>query len=65
MSNGDIPESKLTDAETWANECMHFYGRVLTGRHGHYCPDWDYLPLDETCPDVYAHCHCDKDSIAP
>jgi hypothetical protein len=53
------------DEFDWASECMHFYGRVLTGRHGHYCPDWDYLPLDETCPDVYAHCHCDKDSIAP
>ena len=33
----------------WESECLAFYGRVLTGRHKHWCPDWDFLPVDETC----------------
>ena len=29
-------------------ECIRWYGRKLTGNYAHYCPDWDYLPIDDT-----------------
>jgi hypothetical protein len=46
----------MTDFE---QDCMHFYGKVLEGIHKHYCPDFDYLPIDETCFE-YQFCLCDK-----
>lgn len=33
----------------WDAACLHWRGKVLTGKHGHWCPDWDDLPIDETC----------------
>jgi hypothetical protein len=38
--------TKLTD---WEEDCLRWRGCVLTGKHSHWCPDWDYLPIDETC----------------
>jgi len=39
-------------------DCLYYtYGRLLKGRLKHYCPDWDYLPIDETCPE-YSGCTC-------
>lgn len=29
----------------------------LTGRYKHYCPDWDYMAIDETCPE-FESCLC-------
>ena len=29
----------------------------LTGKYKHWCPEWDYLPIDETCPE-YSSCSC-------
>jgi hypothetical protein len=29
---------------------------VLTGKHAHWCPDWDYLPIDETTPEWPCPC---------
>jgi hypothetical protein len=40
----------------WAQECNHFHGHELTGRLGHWCPDWDYLPIDEHCQELEACC---------
>jgi hypothetical protein len=39
-------------------ECMHFYGEVLTGKYKHFCPDFDYLPIDESCFE-YQFCTCE------
>lgn len=30
----------------------------LTGHCKHYCPDWDGLAIDETCPE-FGSCHCE------
>ena len=35
----------------WERDCRHWRGRALTGKHAHWCPDWDYLPIDETTPE--------------
>lgn len=38
-------------------DCMHWRGRLLTGKEAHYCHDWDGLPMDETCEE-YSSCGC-------
>lgn len=43
--------------EDWPSECRRWYGRELTGRYAHYCEEWDYMPLDETCEEFLA-CRC-------
>lgn len=45
------------DEDEWKAECIATYGRVLTGEHGHWCPDWDFMPIDETCREFEA-CTC-------
>ncbi len=39
-------------------DCMHFHGKILTGIHKHYCPEYDYLPIDETCME-FEYCMCE------
>lgn len=41
----------------WRRECRKRFGEVLTGRHCHYCPDWDHMPMDETLPE-FELCGC-------
>lgn len=53
MNQGDgkivpFPNPKLND---WIAECTHYHGRVLVGKYAHWCSDWDFLPIDETCPE--------------
>jgi hypothetical protein len=40
-------------------ECHRYHGKNLTGNYAHYCPDWDYLPIDSTCEE-FRHCTCTK-----
>lgn len=52
--------SKLTEEDffaVWAKECFSWHERLLEGEKSHYCPDWDYLPIDETCEEIEA-CTC-------
>ena len=42
----------------WVDDSMRWRGRVLEGKHAHWCPDYDYLPIDETCPEW--PCPCDE-----
>jgi hypothetical protein len=44
----------------WKEDCLHFWGKVLTGKYCHWCADWDYLSLDETCH-PFAYCNCERD----
>ncbi len=44
----------------WEEDCMHFRGRVLTGKHAHWCTEFDGLPVDETCPE-WGNCTCFDD----
>lgn len=45
----------------WISDCYHWHGRLLTGAKGHYCYDWDELPIDETCEE-FSSCACDIDN---
>ncbi len=38
-------------------DCMQMWGKLLTGKYKHYCCEWDYLPIDETCHEFFA-CMC-------
>lgn len=41
----------------WGEDCEREYGRRLTGDYAHWCPEWDDLPIDETCREFFA-CSC-------
>ena len=41
----------------WAEDCRYWRGKVLTGEKAHWCPEWDDLPVDETCREFKA-CNC-------
>lgn len=40
----------------WELDCFRWRGRVLTGKKGHWCFDWDELPVDETCDEWPCKC---------
>jgi hypothetical protein len=40
----------------WIEDCLRWCGKVLTGKHAHWCPHWDYLPIDETTPEWPCPC---------
>lgn len=37
------------------------HGRILDGLYKHWCPDWDYLTIDETCHEW--PCVCSNDLL--
>lgn len=43
----------------WQLDCLHWYGEpdLLQGTFRHWCPDWDDLPIDETCGE-FLNCTC-------
>ncbi len=41
-------------------DCLHWHGKLLTGKRAHWCHDWDGLPIDETCEEWDA-CTCELD----
>lgn len=43
-------------SDEWKRDCLHWRGRTLTGQHGHWCEEWDGLPVDETCPEWPCGC---------
>ena len=43
----------------WVRDCLHWWGTILTGTQGHWCPDWDDLPIDETCEE-FEFCQCER-----
>lgn len=44
-------------SEEWIVDCKHHHGKVLTGKYAHWCPEFDYLPIDETCFE-FEYCLC-------
>ena len=48
----------MSNWDEFEEDCMHHYGKVLTGKFKHFCGDFDYLPIDETCHE-FQYCHCD------
>ena len=41
-------------------DCLPFWGKVLTGKYRHYCDEFDGLPIDETCFE-FQFCLCFND----
>lgn len=52
------PENK-----EWIRDCMIQRKRILKGKHVHWCPEWDELPMDETC--IEWPCGCSVSDAAP
>jgi hypothetical protein len=48
----------------WITDCTRERHKVLTGQFAHWCPDWDYLPVDETTPE-WECCTCYPKESAP
>ena len=47
----------MTDLSSdFTDDCMRWRGRVLNGDYAHWCPDWDGLPIDETCNEWPCNC---------
>ena len=44
-------------SQDWIDDSTRWMGEVLTGKYAHWCPEWDYLTIDETCMEFIA-CHC-------
>lgn len=44
-------------SEDWIEDCLKFHGKILTGKFAHWCPEWDDLPIDETCGE-FEVCTC-------
>ena len=44
-------------AAAFDRECLEEFNVTLTGKYRHFCWDWDFLPIDETCPEFDA-CVC-------
>ena len=49
-------------SQDWIDDCRHFYGKVLNGAAGHWCAEWDGLPVDETVEE-YAFCKCELEEV--
>ena len=50
-------EQRMTEPSAdWIEDCLRWRGKVLTGKHTHWCPHWDYLPIDETTPEWPCPC---------
>ena len=45
-------------SEEWIVDCKHHHGKVLTGKYAHWCPEFDYLPIDETVTE-FEYCLCE------
>jgi hypothetical protein len=43
--------------DDWIADCLRWRGRVLTGERRHWCPEWHYLPVDETTEE-FVKCRC-------
>lgn len=55
-----MPIVNITDLPTeWQKNSLQEHGRILSGLFRHYCPEWDYMSLDETCYE-YNACTCFK-----
>lgn len=49
-------EEQLMGWDWWV-DCYKWRGKLLIGRYGHWCLEWDDLPVDETCEEI-AWCQC-------
>lgn len=52
-------------SEQWKQDCLKWRKRILTGSKSHWCPDWDDLPIDETCLEFPCICERSGDLNGP
>jgi len=55
------PDYLAQGPSEWEEGCMQYRGVLLRGKHGHWCEEWDGLPVDENCDEWGkdpAHCIC-------
>lgn len=45
------------EATGCASAKQYMSAQALKGKHKHMCPDWDYLWIDENCPE-FKGCSC-------
>jgi len=45
-----------TPSAEFIEDSLKWRGKVLTGRYAHWCPEWDDLPIDETCDEWPCDC---------
>ena len=58
-----MSEQLIEYSDDWKEDCIKFHEKVLTGPKSHWCPDWDYLPIDETCNE-FDYCTCDFEDFS-
>lgn len=51
-----MSEVQRLSSDDWKQDCLKYRGKVLTGEYGHWCMEWDQLPVDETCPEWPCGC---------
>ena len=51
------PFDKLISDKKWVQDCLYWRGKVLKGDHRHWCPDWDFLPIDSTSIEYPCACY--------
>ena len=49
-------ENSHKELTEWEADCLKWRGKILTGKHAHWCMDWDDLPIDETCSEWPCAC---------
>lgn len=43
-------------------ESIKFYGHPLQGKYKHFCIEFDFLPIDESCYE-FVYCKCFEPNI--
>lgn len=41
------------------DDCKRYWKKALTGEKAHRCPEWDFMPIDETCHLEFECCSCE------
>ncbi len=55
------PDETQQHSQDWIDDCAEWRGRLLTGQYGHWCAEWDDLPIDETCPEWPCDCNIGRE----
>ena len=58
MAGLGLMEDEMDSSPQWKIDSLRWRGRVLTGAQAHWCPEWDWLPVDETTPEWPCGCKC-------
>jgi hypothetical protein len=47
----------MSELSEFDRDSLRFHKRILTGSKKHFCPEWDFMPIDETCKE-FECCLC-------